>query len=222
MGPASSSIPAVGALLALSAALAAACFVKAFGVDFLGRPRTPPARRRAEVDRFSLAAMFVLAALCLLAGVLPGACDRRAGAGESQALIGARMPAQMASAWLSIVPIAESRSSYNGLLIFLFIAVSALVHGDGDPSLRLARGAPRAGLGLRLSRPVAGDAIYRRAASPSRSAGCSARRVPRPREVTMPPPGDMRPRAHRGADPRPGLGSALCAGRARRSLRRRR
>src|SRR5206468_3026391 len=33
-------VPAVGALLALSAALAAACFVKAFGVTFLGRPRT--------------------------------------------------------------------------------------------------------------------------------------------------------------------------------------
>ena len=36
-------VPAVGALLALSAALAAACFVKAFGVTFLGRPRTTAA-----------------------------------------------------------------------------------------------------------------------------------------------------------------------------------
>ena len=41
-------IPAVGALLALSAALAAACFVKAFGIDFLGRPRTPRGRARAR------------------------------------------------------------------------------------------------------------------------------------------------------------------------------
>src|ERR687892_1842529 len=39
-------VPAVGGLLALSAALAAACFVKAFGVTFLGRPRTPTACRR--------------------------------------------------------------------------------------------------------------------------------------------------------------------------------
>src|SRR6185312_4317839 len=30
-------------------------------------------------------------------------------------------------AWLSIVPIAESRSSYNGLLVFLFIAASAVL-----------------------------------------------------------------------------------------------
>ena len=45
-------VPAVGALLALSAALAAACFVKAFGVTFLGRPRTAAAARARETDRF--------------------------------------------------------------------------------------------------------------------------------------------------------------------------
>src|SRR4029453_13041136 len=65
-------VPAVGAMLALAAALAAACFVKAFGVTFLGRPRGPAAEAAIEVDRFSLAAMFILAALCLLAGILPG------------------------------------------------------------------------------------------------------------------------------------------------------
>ncbi|MGH8733337.1 MAG: hydrogenase 4 subunit B, partial [Burkholderiales bacterium] len=41
-------VPAVGALLALSAALAAACFVKAFGITFLGRARTPAAERAQE------------------------------------------------------------------------------------------------------------------------------------------------------------------------------
>ena len=46
-------VPAVGALLALSAALAAACFVRAFGISFLGRPRTPAAspRRRPTAIR---------------------------------------------------------------------------------------------------------------------------------------------------------------------------
>ena len=66
------TIPAVGALLALAAALAAACFVKAFGVTFLSRPRSPAAAAAEEVDRFSLAAMFILAGLCVAAGVLPG------------------------------------------------------------------------------------------------------------------------------------------------------
>src|SRR5205807_2051242 len=63
-------VPAVGALLALSATLAAACFVKAFGVTFLGRPRNAAASAAQETDRFSLAAMFAFAALCLIAGIL--------------------------------------------------------------------------------------------------------------------------------------------------------
>ena len=117
-------VPAVGALLALSAALAATCFVKAFGVTFLGRPRSEAARSARETDRFSLAAMFALAALCLVAGVLPGYFID-ALAPVTQALAGAHVPEQRALDWLTLVPIANSRSSYNGLLVFLFIAASA-------------------------------------------------------------------------------------------------
>jgi formate hydrogenlyase subunit 3/multisubunit Na+/H+ antiporter MnhD subunit len=118
------TVPAVGALLALSAALAAACFVKAFGITFLGRPRTTAAERAHETDRFSLAAMFALAALCFTAGTLPGfVIDGLAPV--VQGLVGARMPAQASVPWLSIVPIVESRSSYNGLLVFVFVLLSA-------------------------------------------------------------------------------------------------
>ncbi len=117
-------VPAVGAMLALSAALAAACFVKAFGVTFLGRPRTPVAENAKETDRWSLAAMFTLSALCLLAGILPGyVIDGLAPV--TQSLVGSHMPMQSEIPWLSIVPIKESRSSYNGLLVFLFIVFSA-------------------------------------------------------------------------------------------------
>jgi hydrogenase-4 component B len=117
-------VPAIGALLALSAALAAACFVKAFGISFLGRPRTQVARDAVETDRWSLTAMFVLAALCLLAGVLPGYFID-ALAPVSHALTGATLPRQEQLDWLTIVPIAQSRSSYNGLVLFLFIALAA-------------------------------------------------------------------------------------------------
>jgi formate hydrogenlyase subunit 3/multisubunit Na+/H+ antiporter MnhD subunit len=116
-------VPTVGALLALSAALAAACFVKAFGITFQGRPRTPAAERASEVDRFSLAAMFLLAALCLVAGILPGLFIDSL-APVVSGLIGERMPLQIGVKWLSIVPIAESRSSYNGLLVFGFMLIS--------------------------------------------------------------------------------------------------
>jgi formate hydrogenlyase subunit 3/multisubunit Na+/H+ antiporter MnhD subunit len=118
-------VPAVGALLALSAALAAACFVKAFGVTFLGRPRSVAAQSATEVDRYSLTAMFAFAGLCLLAGILPGLFID-ALAPVTQSLLGARMPVQSTIPWLSIVPVAESRSSYNGLLVFVFVSVSAL------------------------------------------------------------------------------------------------
>jgi hydrogenase-4 component B len=119
-------VPTVGALLALSAALAAACFVKAFGVTFLGRARTSAAERAREPDGFSLAAMFFFAALCLVAGILPGFfIDALSPVVEG--LVGARMPVQRGIDWLSIVPIAESRSSYNGLLVFTFMVSSGVL-----------------------------------------------------------------------------------------------
>jgi hydrogenase-4 component B len=119
-------VPAAGAMLALSAALAAACFVKAFGVTFLGRPRTPAAGQAQETDRASLAAMFAFAVLCLITGILPGLFID-ALAPVVQHFTGASMPQQSTRAWLSIVPIAESRSSYNGLLVFVFITVATLL-----------------------------------------------------------------------------------------------
>jgi formate hydrogenlyase subunit 3/multisubunit Na+/H+ antiporter MnhD subunit len=125
-------VPAIGALLALSAALAAACFVKAFGVTFLGRPRTEAARDAVETDRWSLAAMFILVALCLIAGILPGYFID-ALAPVTQALAGAHLPRQEELDWLTIVPVAQSRSSYNGLLLFLFIALAA---GLGAEAIR--------------------------------------------------------------------------------------
>jgi NADH:ubiquinone oxidoreductase subunit 5 (subunit L)/multisubunit Na+/H+ antiporter MnhA subunit len=117
-------VPAVGAMLALSAALAAGCFVKAFGATFLGRPRTDAAAQARETDKFSLTAMFILVALCLIAGILPGYFID-ALAPITQQLLGAQLPKQEGLRWLTIVPIAEARSSYNGLLLFILIAVSA-------------------------------------------------------------------------------------------------
>jgi formate hydrogenlyase subunit 3/multisubunit Na+/H+ antiporter MnhD subunit len=133
-------VPAVGALLALAAALAAACFVKAFGVTFLGRPRSPAAENAEEVDRYSISAMCVLAALCLLAGILPGLVID-ALSPITLEILGSRMPIQANESWLSIVPIAASRSSYNGLLVMVFITLSAslavfVIHRFASRALR--------------------------------------------------------------------------------------
>jgi hydrogenase-4 component B len=116
-------VPAAGAMLALSAALAAGCFVKAFGATFLGRPRSGVAERAQETDAYSLSAMFVLVLLCLVAGILPGYFID-ALAPVTQMLLGARLPPQVQLKWLTIVPIAEGRSSYNGLLLFVLVAAA--------------------------------------------------------------------------------------------------
>jgi hydrogenase-4 component B len=185
-------VPAVGAMLALSAALAAACFVKAFGVTFLGRPRTPVAADAHETDRASIAAMFAFALLCLLAGILPGLFIDGL-APVTQALVGARMPAQTALPWLSIVPIAESRSSYNGLLVFAFIALSTLL--TVEIIHRFASRAVRRGPAWDCGFPDPSPATQYTAdsfAQPIRRVfGAVVFRASE--RVDMPPPGDARP-----------------------------
>jgi formate hydrogenlyase subunit 3/multisubunit Na+/H+ antiporter MnhD subunit len=185
-------VPAVGALLALSAALAAACFVRAFGVTFQGRARTPAAERASETDRVSLAAMGILAALCLVAGIVPGFfMDLLAPAVGS--LVGQRLPAQTGADWLSIVPIAESRSSYNGLLVFLFMVISGTLAASAIhrfASDRLRRAPP-----WDCGYPDASPATQYTAdsfAQPIRRVFGTV--VFRAREhAEMPPPGDTRP-----------------------------
>jgi hydrogenase-4 component B len=60
-----------GAGLALTAALAVTCFVKAFAMGFLGMSRSDEAAQAVEARRSSLVPMALLAVVCLLLGVLP-------------------------------------------------------------------------------------------------------------------------------------------------------
>ena len=184
--------PAVGALLALSAALAAACFIRAFGVTFLGRPRTTAAERAHETDRLSISAMFVLASLCLIAGVFPGVfIDALAPVVNN--LVGDRMPVQIGIDWLSIVPIAESRSSYNGLLVFLFITASASLAAVAIHRLAsdVVRKAPPWDCGFPDANPATQYTATSFAEPIRRVYGAFAFRA---RErVDMPAPGELRP-----------------------------
>ncbi len=65
-------LPVAGALLALTGALAAACFVKAFGISFLALPRSHAAAVAHEVPTVMLLPQAFLAVLCLALGVFPG------------------------------------------------------------------------------------------------------------------------------------------------------
>jgi len=186
------AVPAVGTLLALGAALAAACFVRLFGLSFLGRPRSTAAERATETDRWSLGAMFGLAGLCVVTGLFPGLFIDTV-APVVQTTVAGRMPIQSGIPWLTIIPIAASRSSYNSILIFLFITISAslavlLVHRFGSRVIRRSRfwdcGYGDLGPSTQYSassfaqpiRRVFGSVVFR-----------SAERV------EMPPPGDLTP-----------------------------
>jgi len=60
-----------GAALALTAALAVTCFVKAFAMSFLGIARTKQAEKAVELRRSMIIPMGMLAVSCLLFGILP-------------------------------------------------------------------------------------------------------------------------------------------------------
>ncbi len=60
-----------GALVALTVALAVTCFVKAFGMSFLGMPRSEGAKSARELPHSMLWPMGLLAGLCLALGLGP-------------------------------------------------------------------------------------------------------------------------------------------------------
>jgi hydrogenase-4 component B len=63
--------PLSGAMLALTGALAAACFVKAFGITFLAQPRSEHAARAHEASPTMLLGMGLLTAACVFLGLFP-------------------------------------------------------------------------------------------------------------------------------------------------------
>ena len=64
-------MPIAVGMLALTSGLAAACFVKAFGITFLAIPRSPEAERAHEAPRSMLLGMGMLALACVGLGLAP-------------------------------------------------------------------------------------------------------------------------------------------------------
>jgi len=117
-------IPVAAALLALTSALAAACFVKVYGVIFLGQARTRHVRR-AHDPRFGMRlALGFLAILCIFFGVVPTFTISLLNVIPQQ-LIGAQLP--NAHNWLWLIPITTKTSSYNALLVMAGILSIGLI-----------------------------------------------------------------------------------------------
>jgi hydrogenase-4 component B len=128
----------------------------------------------------------------LLAGIFPGVMID-ALAPVSQALVGVHMPAQIAQPWLTIIPVAAARSSYNGLLIFAFIAASTsltvwAIHRFASHALRRA---PAWDCGFPDPSPATQYSAASFAQPIRRVFGATVFRAHE--TVSMPPPGDTAP-----------------------------
>jgi len=118
--------PAIGAMLALAAALAAACFVRVYGTAFLGRPRSAEAAAAHDVPLAQQIAMGGLALLCILGGLLGGALTMVLSPVLRELAGGALPGAATGPTMFSLVAFDPARSIYDAPIIALFVAIASL------------------------------------------------------------------------------------------------
>jgi len=133
-----SLVPIVAAVLALSGALTGMCFVKVYGVAFLGQHRHVMKERPREASGPERAGMAWLALGCVALGLLPvfmlrvldNVCRSLTAEGLS--------PEALDAGWLWLVPTASARASYSPLIFLVvitavvgltFVVVRQVYHG---------------------------------------------------------------------------------------------
>jgi formate hydrogenlyase subunit 3/multisubunit Na+/H+ antiporter MnhD subunit len=185
--------PAIGAMLALAAALAAACFVRVYGTAFLGRPRSVEAAVAHDAPLVQQVALGGLAVLCVLGGLL-GSVLAWGLAPVLVQLVGTPLPGDGSGPTLfSLVAFDPERSIYDAPVIALFVAIASLttmvvVH---RLSARRTRRGPAWDCGFPDPSPITQYTASSFAQPLRRVYGATAFAA---REtVDMPPPGDGRP-----------------------------
>ncbi len=185
--------PVLGAMLALAAGLAAACFVRAYGTVFLGRPRSKEAADAHEVPFVQVAAIGLLAALCVLGGLFGGFSAYAIGP-LLTSLTGTELTGLAnGPTRLSLIAFDQARAIYDAPTIALFVTLSSIttmlfVHLVSN---RRTRRAPAWDCGF----PDASPATQYTGSSFSQP----LRRVYKGvvlgtvEMLDMPPPGDLRP-----------------------------
>lgn len=110
-------LPIASAALALTGAIAAAAFVKMYGVAFLGQARSRRVRRAREVGLGMRTSMGLLALLCLALGIFPTFMIEFLNAVPQQ-LIGQGIGQATAHGWLWLTPVSAQTASYSAPLVF--------------------------------------------------------------------------------------------------------
>lgn len=119
-------LPIAAALLALTGALAAAAFVKVYGVAFLGKARERRVAHAHEAPTGMLIGMGLLAVLCLLLGVLPTTMIGVLKA-VPHLLIGDVTTQITAHGWLWLTPVSADVASYSAPMVLAAIVLVLIV-----------------------------------------------------------------------------------------------
>jgi formate hydrogenlyase subunit 3/multisubunit Na+/H+ antiporter MnhD subunit len=118
--------PVAGAMLALAAGLAAACFVRAYGTVFLGRPRSEEAGAAHEAPAAQTIAIGLLAVLCALGGLFGGFTAYAIGPLLTSLAGASLMKLGDGPTPFSLIAFDQGRAIYDAPTIALFVAISAI------------------------------------------------------------------------------------------------
>ena len=119
-----SLIPVMAAALALTAALAAACFVKLYGMIFLGVPRSRHAEKANETeDKGMLVSLSLLAGLCFLFGIFPGLMINLLNTVAIQ-IAGSGLSNDATLGWLWLAPISAQQASYSAPAVLVLALIA--------------------------------------------------------------------------------------------------
>lgn len=120
-----SLIPVAAAALALTSALAAACFVKVFGLIFLGQSRSENSENAHETpNKGMLAGPALLAGLCFFIGIFPNVIIQLINTVSGQ-LLGQTLPNDSALDWLWLAPVSPEQASYSAPLVLIGALLAA-------------------------------------------------------------------------------------------------
>jgi len=112
-------VPFSAAMLALAGALAATCFVKVFGVVFLGHARSESVANAKEVDGWMKLGMAIPAVCCLLLGLLPALFLPLLDHVPQALLHTSILSASNASNWIWLTPMDAAHASYSAPLALM-------------------------------------------------------------------------------------------------------
>ena len=133
-------IPFSAAMLALAGALAATCFVKVYGIVFLGQARTTPAAEAHEIDGWMKFGMIIPAVFCLLLGILPTVFIPLIDAVPQLLMHASLTDSVHAHGWLWLTPVSEARASYSApIALFGMLVLGGLIYWLLHPKGQVAR-----------------------------------------------------------------------------------